>query len=259
MNSLPFFANATFLSGNIRHRRFTPVSHEFTYRTSMLLLDLDGIQKTIGPWPLASTNWPAIARFRRKDYCGQGDLKHYVLSQVTKQLGVNLTGKVMLLTNLRYFGTLMNPIAMFYCYDDYAKLRAVVLQVTNTPWREKTLYVLEVKDTGNKQQAEFAKAMHVSPFNPMHMQYRCVYNVPGADVYMHLENIMQGEKHMDATLTLSVQHDFSKVQLAWFYMTRFPESMKTWWRIYSNAFKLFKKRTPIYDHPTKQKTSGVES
>ncbi|HSK48907.1 MAG TPA: DUF1365 family protein, partial [Solirubrobacterales bacterium] len=56
--------------GRVRHRRFEPVGHEFSYRLFLMYLDLDELPDLLDPVPLFSARRPAPARFRRDEYLG---------------------------------------------------------------------------------------------------------------------------------------------------------------------------------------------
>ena len=59
--------------GRLKHRRYTPVEHEFEYRLFMLYLDLAELDDVFrGRW-LWSVKRPAFARFRRSDHLGDPD------------------------------------------------------------------------------------------------------------------------------------------------------------------------------------------
>ncbi len=55
-------------TGRLRHRRFEPVPHAFSYGITLLWLDLAELDDVFrGRW-LWSARRPALARFRREDY-----------------------------------------------------------------------------------------------------------------------------------------------------------------------------------------------
>ena len=52
-------------------------------------------------------------------------------------------GPVAVLTQLRTWGWLFNPITTYYCFDPTgSSVETDVVEVTNTPWHERTAYVL---------------------------------------------------------------------------------------------------------------------
>ena len=238
--------------GIIRHRRFSPVDHEFRYRITMPLLNLDTIDREFSVPALLGTRYPGLGWFRRKDYFGDPEvpLKQSVADLVAADTGWRPDGDILLLSHLRYWGFIMNPISIFYCHDRAGLLRALLLQVTNTPWREKVCYVIE-SDPGRKNQlAHFDKQMHVSPFNPMDMSYRCRYREPTGNLVFHLENHRQGHCETDATLVLE-RTPMTLSRLTSLVLRQPGMTVKTGLGIYWQALELWRKGAPIYDHPEK--------
>ncbi len=164
--------------GHVRHRRFVPVAHQFSYRLFMMYLDLDELPELFdGRW-LWSARQRAVARYCRQDYLGDPrvPLADAVRELVAERLGRPVTGPVRLLAQLRYFGYCFNPIALYFCYGSQGRaLEAVVAEVNNTPWGERFQYVLDASAAGEsagRQRFQFEKQMHVSPFVPMDIRYR---------------------------------------------------------------------------------------
>ena len=137
--------------GTMRHRRFRPVPHAFGYRLFMVYLDLDELDEVFaGRW-LWSTTRCALARFRREDHLGVPTvpLPDAVRALVKERLGFRPTGPVRLLTHLRYFGFVMNPVSFYYCFAaDGKQLEAIVAEVNNTPWGERHCYVMDARQRG---------------------------------------------------------------------------------------------------------------
>jgi DUF1365 family protein len=241
---------AALYHGSIRHRRFTPVTHAFRYRLTMPLLDLDNVEQMLRLPLLFGTRYPGLGWFRRRDYFGDPaiPLKTCVLNEVEEQTGWRPDGPVLLLSHLRYWGFIMNPISVFYCHDRSGGLRALLLQVTNTPWREKTCYVLEADPGRRNQSADFHKAMHVSPFNPMDMSYLCRFREPGEQLVFHLENHHHGRRVTDATLVMK-RSPMTFPRLAALVLRQPAMTLKTGIGIYWQALKLWRKGAPVHDHP----------
>ena len=223
----------------------------------MLFLDIDHLSGTLNLFPFTHTQLPSLGWFRRADYHGNAcrPLGTHIREFIHSQTGSWPQGKIFLLTHLRYWGMVMNPISIFYCYDvsQQDELKYVVLQVTNTPWKEKILYLLNPK-AGNKKHAFcFKKQMHVSPFNPMDMDYQCYMNTPANRLLVHLENHRREERHTDATLILSAKPLTARSLIM--LVCRFPhETVKVFFGIYWNAVKLWRKKAPFYSHPDKVKS-----
>ena len=159
--------------GLVSHCRFSPLRHQFNYRVYMMYLDLDELGSVFAKnsfWSVSKFN---LAYFSRKDYLGDEEipLKEAVKQRVQEVAGVYPEGPVRMLTNLRFFGFIINPITCYYCFDSEERLQFVVAEVTNTPWKEKISYVIPAGKASNVSVAYFDKALHVSPFMPMDIKY----------------------------------------------------------------------------------------
>jgi len=243
--------------GTLRHRRFTPKPHAFSYQVWMAWLDLDELPELFDKVPGFSARRPALARFRREDYLGPVDrpLKTAVREELVRQLGSAPTGRICVLTQLRTLGCMFNPISVYYAYDHLGRLAAVLSEVTNMPWRERTRYASAVDPSRHSHQARFDKDLHVSPFNPMDMTYRWKFNAPGETLFLHMENWREQQCHFDATLTLEASPATRGVLLT--TLARQPwMSLKTIAGIHFEALRLWLKRIPVYNHPKQRKETS---
>lgn len=238
--------------GQLRHRRFLPASHEFTYHATQFFINLDQLPTLFNQTRLWSVDRSNIGAFKRSDFLGDPSqpLKKAVLQRLSELLACPYDGvahaSVCVLANLRVWGACFNPVTFYYCYlssseqPDY-----IVAEVNNTPWNERHSYLVPY-DNG-KAHHQFKKAFHVSPFNPLDMDYHWHSTSPGEQLAVHMENHRSGEKHMDATLTLQ-RYEWSALalnQVLW----RAPWlSVKIPLSIYWQALKLWLKKVPLHDH-----------
>ncbi len=236
--------NSALYVGGVRHRRFKPIEHHFDYGIFMALIDLDEIDQL--PESGIRLERFSPATFKRDDYLGGGDIKTTARQRVQALTGELVEGRIMLLTQLRYFGIYFNPVNFYYLYDKDNVLRWMLAEVRNTPWDERHTYAV-VPD--GSQTTE--KAFHVSPFNPMDMVYHWQLTAPGKHLRVHIETHRQ-EREFDATLTL-VYQPLTRQNLRR-QLRRFPlMTAKTAVTIYWQAVRLWLKRAPIYSHPPADK------
>lgn len=241
-----------FYEGTVRHRRFIPRSNAFCYRVFMAYFDVEKLSTLFSSRWLFSLQRFSLIRFKRSDYIGNAS--ESILTSVKKIVGKEINqhnvSKVMLLTNLRFWGFLINPISCYYCFNNHGQLCALVLEVTNTPWGERQTYVLACNPKQKNHRSIFNKMMHVSPFNPMDMVYDWRNNVPNTSLSIHMDVVKDKVKHLDATVKLK-RVPFSKKNARRLWI-RYPiMTFKVAASIYWQALKILLKKIPPYPHPKK--------
>ncbi len=249
---LPATRSAVY-TGTVRHRRHTPLTHEFTYPVGMVYLDLDELPGVLEHRPLWSASRRAIGRFRREDYLGDAavPLKDAVAEEIRAQTGARHDGAVRLLTTPRTFGRAFNPVSFYYCFaDDGETVQFVVAEVTNTPWGERHSYVLDARDDDatTVMRQSFAKAFHVSPFMGMDHRYAWSLTIPGPTLSVNIDSSTSGGHAFDATLKLR-REPMTAGSLRRL-LARFPfQTLRTGLYIYAHAVRLKLKGAPYFAHP----------
>lgn len=242
--------------GSVRHRRRGPVPHAFEYPLFMMYLDLEELPHLFDSHWLWSTRWPAPAWFRRSDYLGDPEVD---LATAARDEAARLTrhrpaGAVRVLTHLRYFGYVQNPVTFYYCFRADAEeevVDTVLAEITNTPWGERHTYAVRADDSSSTtcgRSHRFNKSFHVSPFMDTGQQYEWRFSEPGESLRVHMRNLEDDKKVFDATLALQ-REEISSASLAT-VLTRFPwMTARVLVGIYWQALRLWVKRTPSYQHP----------
>ncbi|MEQ9410264.1 MAG: DUF1365 domain-containing protein [Fuerstiella sp.] len=277
--------------GNVCHRRHARPAHEFRDSLFLVYLDLSELDLVFqGRW-FWSTSRPALAWFRRADHLGPATqpLDECVRQLVETRAGFRPAGGIRLLTHLRYFGYVMNPVSFYFCYDRSDRVvEAVVAEVNNTPWGERHCYVIDARGTPGQDvvldsattqrdttagvdnpdfaasgpavqpviRAEHSKQFHVSPFLPMDLSYRWQITAPGERLTVHLQNLRAEQLIFNATLTLS-RRPISAGSLTRMLL-RYPlMTGKVITRIYWQALRLWLKKAVVFPHPSKQAAAGA--
>jgi len=250
------FASAIY-SGKVRHRRFLPKQHSFEYDVFMMYLDTSEIETIFSLSKFWSLKKFAPVQFKRSDFHidkksnpakNLPSVEDSVRNTLESEIGSRPAGPIRMLVNLRYWGFNMNPLCTYYCFDDAGeKIIAILAEVNNTPWNERHAYVLMGNDFSNKQQIRFQKKFHVSPFNPIEMDYHWYSTTPDETLALHLENWQDNAKVMDATMTLAREAitvaSINKI------LIRFPlMTVKVIAAIYWQAVKIWWKGVPIFSH-----------
>ena len=237
--------------GTARHRRLTPVVREFSPRLFLAYLDVDALPGSLDRLPGWSARRSALVHFRRRDFFdGQpGPLGDAVRDLVEARLGRRPDGSVHLLAHLRTLGWLFNPLAVYYCWNaDGRALDALVLEVTNTPWGERQWYVIDARaDTGSQV---VTKALHVSPFLPMDVDYQVSWTTPGDTLQLDIAVVRAGETMFTAGLALRRKPLDRRHALG--VLVRHPAMpLRVSLAIYHRAVALFLARVPVYRHPSR--------
>ncbi len=253
--------NSALYFGSVRHRRYTPASHTFRYRTFMVYLDLDELDRVFRKFWLWSVGRPNLAWFNRADYIGGHDepIRTTLEGIIVAEGGKKPQGPIRVLTHLRTLGYCFNPVSFYYCFDPTGMyLETIVAEITNTPWQERKRYVLLCKEADLKIKTfrfQFEKSFHVSPFFPMAMQYDWRFTQPDAGLTVHMENLKDGERCFDATLNLQRapidSFNLAKALCLYPLMT-----LKVIIAIHFEALRLWIKRVPVFDHPQHASTTG---
>jgi uncharacterized protein len=243
--------------GTVRHRRFESVEHSFTVRLYYAYLDLDELQQTFAGRLWWSAKRIAPMWFRRGDYFGPKDrpLADCVRDAVEVEMGVRPTGPVRVLTNLRAFGYVFNPVSLYYCFDEKEQLVAVLAQITNTPWGERHHYVIgPPQENARSVKKAFRKEFHVSPFQPMERDYKWAFGAPSETLAVQMDSYADGEKTFDATLLVARKEWSTRNLLG--AMLRHPwMTAKVTTMIHWHAFLLWCKRATFFIHPKKRPVS----
>jgi DUF1365 family protein len=238
--------------GTVRHRRFSPAAHSFSYTMFMAYLDLAELDEAFrGRW-LWSASRPAAARFRRADHLGDPalPLDRCVRDLVEEKTGRRPDGPIRLLTHLAYYGWCFNPVSFFYCFDPAGRrVEFIVSEVSNTPWLERHCYVHDRRNSpGPVLHARMKKEFHVSPFMDMEQEYGWSFRDPAERLTVHMENFEKGALLFDATMALE-RRELTGAALAsalarWPFMT-----LKVVGAIHWQALKLWAKNVPVFTHP----------
>jgi uncharacterized protein len=241
--------------GTLRHRRLSGPRDEFHYPLFMPYLDLDELPELFdGSW-LWSARHPAPAWFRRADYLGEPTtrLRDAVRALVHERTGADVDGPIRLLAHPRDFGHCFNPVSFYYCHDRAGeRLRAVVAEVTNTPWGERHAYVMPVAREApgaGVLRGRFRKRLHVSPLMAMDLLYDWRLTRPSQRLSVHVASHRRdGERVFEATLSLQ-RREISPRALRR-VLVRYPLlSARLTARIYAHALGLRLRGASYFPHP----------
>lgn len=240
--------------GTLRHRRFSPKQHAFEYPVFLSFLDVDEIPQLMQRSRLSSYgHWNLLSYFERDHF---GDpakvLRKRIEEDACKHGIVVPDGKIFLLTYLRYFGYVFNPVSFFYFYDSARKLQQMMAEVNNTFGESHNYWLTPENESAALAARRYKceKCMHVSPFMGMDVEYDWIFTEPGEKLVAHMNTIENGKPFFDATLKLSRREwtsaELRRIVAAYPFMTARVIGAIHW-----EALKLWLKRVPVFAHPAK--------
>ena len=239
-------------TGELRHRRFTPAAHAFTYPLFMAYLDIDRIPEVMAQSKLSSYNRWNWASFDERDHFGdpQASLRKRMETDAAGQ-GITLPdGQIFLLTHLRYLGYAFNPVSFYFCYNREGELKVILAEVHNT-FGELHNYWLDEKvsdDHGNSLRYKTPKVFHVSPFMSLDHEYQWIFTPPSERLVINMSMHAPQSPFFDATLSLNRQ-PWSAPALRSALIRHPWMTAKVIAAIHWEALRLLLKRVPVFDHP----------
>ncbi|MCI4660420.1 MAG: DUF1365 domain-containing protein [Neomegalonema sp.] len=232
----------------VMHLRLRPKQHQFRYQVWCLLLDIDRLEQTARGNRLFSIDRFNLVSFRRADH-GPRDgscLRPWVEARLAEH-GIARPHKIMLLSFARVLGMGFNPLSVYYCYDEQARLSAMVYEVKNT-FGDQYPYVVPTDPAAQQQRHDAAKEFFVSPFIDMEKTYRFTLSPPDEKLSLRIkESDAQGE-YLIATWNGEAQ-PLSTGNLARFTASFPLMGVKVLLGIHWEALKLFLKGVRFLGHP----------
>lgn len=244
--------NSALYSGLVTHRRLRPREHRLSYRVFWLLLDLAELGDLDRRLRLFSRNRFNLLSFYDRDHAlrGAGALRVQV-DQWLARADIDLAGgAVRLLTMPRVLGFVFNPISLYYCHHADGSLRAMVYEVTST-FGIRHAYVIPVPPddqcSGLIRQGA-AKALYVSPFMGMEMDYAFRGHVPGDRLDMVIDGLDADGVLINAAMSAQrfplTDGAILRAALSIPFLT-----LKVVAAIHWEALRLFLKRIPLTKQP----------
>jgi len=175
---------SSIVEGKVWHARFAQAKHAFEYPVYFFELDADRLGELEKKSTLFRMNRWGVLSIREKDFLRPGpeSLRQKVESVLTASGIFDKPASIQLVTQLRYWGWVFNPVSFFFCRNNEGKLQAVIADVNNT-FGEGHAYVLSdfVLIRPDCFEARAPKVFHVSPFFERKGEYRFEFDFSKTD------------------------------------------------------------------------------
>jgi len=232
--------------GTVRHDRRDAPAGSFTRPLALPYLDLEEVGDVVAMHRLWSQERPNLISVRRRDFLPDepGSLDAAIRALLGRGTGRVLTGPVALLGQVRTLGWLFNPVSLYFALDDTGHLDAVAAEVTNTPWHQRQIYVIDPSRPGDRVD----KAMHVSPFQPMARAYRFTISEPGERLYVRIQSVTGEAVSFVACMDLR-RRELTRRSLGRYAVRHALQTVGVSADIYRRAAALRMRHAPVYAHP----------
>ena len=246
------------MTGQVMHHRLQPWGHGFRYRLALFRLDLDELPRLSRTLRLLGVERARPLTYRAADHLSTDNVRARV-----RTAGVTApVARMELVTSLRTFGYVFNPVSFWFCHRRNGELRAIVCEVNNT-FGERHCYLLDTGDAmawGMTMSAK--KVFHVSPFCAVEGQYRFRFMRTTQHVgNQEIERIVSRIDYDDAQgplLLTSISGRLQPLSTAYAALAFLRHPLMTLGviaRIHWQALKLFIKRVPFFSKPLPPPTS----
>lgn len=240
------------LVGRTRHRRHAPKTHAFSLATYSALVNIDEVAALADTVRGFSVNRFNVTGLATRDHLGPGDAPfREKLATLLATHGVALPdGDVLLLTNLKNFGYVFDPVSWWFCYDRTDTLVYIVVEVHNT-FGEQHAYLLDTFTTtaSGQLKATATKVFHVSPFLAVSpLTYTFTFRIDAHALAVHIDVADDTGRIFDAT-QYGTLVGFTTRTLLHAFVTHPLMALRTVWRIHREALALFAKRIPFHRKP----------
>ncbi|MGC9451793.1 MAG: DUF1365 domain-containing protein [Oceanipulchritudo sp.] len=236
-------------SCNVFHKRFAPRAYGFTSRLFMWHLDLEEIDGICRKLPILSHNRFNVYAFRDDDHLhmGRNSLRANVEAYLRENGVTEPAGRISLLTNLRTFGYVFNPVSFFFCHDRSGEPLAVIVEVHNT-FGELKPFLLRRQDLeSNRFRKTFPKRFYISPFSGLDKQLEIKVDLPGERLAIHVNSYENGASKPFFRSSLTGRRQPLTLPSLIGYSLRFPlVTLRVISLIHWHALKLYLMKVPFH-------------
>jgi uncharacterized protein len=262
--------NSAIYTLKLSHERLEPRKNSFRYSIYLMYLDFDELDSLAEKFPLFSYNkWNVFSFFDEdhfkfvnpKNETAEKIAQENVKVKAEKYSGKNTKervrtmirdlnldfelGKVFILTNLRNFGYIFNPVSFYYCFDKDGVFRVLFSEVNNTFHDQKMFFEV----IGNPNEKVFSslqkKNYYISPFISFDNSLKWQFDLPGEKMFMSI-NSLKAEKVELRTLLVGQRRELSNSNLL-FLLLRYPLiTVMIIFLIHYQALKLWLKKIKYY-------------
>lgn len=235
--------------GQVRHARYQPKAHRFTYRVFSTLLNIDDIDANRLGLRLLSIDRFNLFCIRRRDHGAKdGSALRPFIETMLHEAGIAAPQQVFMLSYPRMLGFAFNPLTVYYCLTDH-NVSAMVYEVRNT-FGDDHIYIVRLDGAADETPLlhSRSKKMHVSPFIDMQADYHFSAPLPDAQLRLVIRETQDKAPLLVASF-VGQRESLSDRALLKAFFTHPLMTFKVLVAIHLEAAKLFIKGVPFIRRP----------
>ena len=230
----------------IVHHRKKPREHRFGYRVFMFFLDLEEIDGLCSKLPWMSRNKRNVYAFNDADHFQEGaiSVRENVLNFLEKENLREQAGKIYLLTHLRTWGHIFNPVSFYFVEDTSGEALCLIAEVANTFKEQKLFLVPKEKLVRGTYRDTHKKHFYISPFSDLDTLIHFHVRQPSEKLALTI-NESEGDEPFFYSSLEGKRRGLTQANLV-LYTLLFPLiTIKVVAAIHWQALRLFLKKVPV--------------
>ena len=238
--------NSCLYDCHIGHHRKKPKEHRFGYRVFMFYLDLDELDQLCSKLPWMSRNQRNIYAFNDADHFQEGatSVRDNVLNFLANENLADQAGKIYLLTHLRTWGHIFNPVSFYFVEDQGGEPLCLIAEVANTFKEQKLFLVPKEKLVQGAYRDTHKKHFYISPFSDLDTFIHFNVRQPAESLALTI-NESEGNTPFFYSSLEGKRRALTQANLV-LYTLLFPLiTMKVVVAIHWQALRLFLKKIPV--------------
>ena len=253
--------NSSIIEGVLLQTRFEPVVRSFKYNHTMLLLNLEDLEKKqIIPKCLRYNQWGLLS-IRDSNYVNTASISirskiHRIFSQGNKHTGFT---KFMLLTTPAICGYSFNPVSFYFLINNFDQIIGCASEVHNT-FGESHIYLLKPVKTDLLDRVVFnhGKELYVSPFIERSGQYQFELNISKDSLFIKIK-LTQNSREVFTSQFSGIRSPFTNVNLLRSFTRIVATVIMTEFRILTQAYVLFRRKHLVFIGKPNPNPGTIES
>lgn len=239
--------NSCLYECTVMHHRLEPRPYRFVHKVFSFALDLDEIEALGKRLHFLGVEKFSLFSFRAGDHLRYPglNLKESIREYLRSQRIDFDRGRIMLVTNLRTFGYVFNPVSFYFCFDEADRPLCAIAEVNNTFGEMKPYFLGPEHFEDGVFRLRTPKHFYISPFTDLDLTLDLALRVPGERADFRVDDYRDGQAILK-TAMLGARWELNDTNLLRFAF-RYPLlTLRVIVLIHWHALKLFLNRIPYH-------------